>query len=35
MDNLGVLYISAGRIGEASKLYKEMHEKYGNYLEGK
>ncbi|XP_054722194.1 protein O-mannosyl-transferase TMTC1-like isoform X2 [Uloborus diversus] len=35
MDNLGVLYISAGRIGEANKLYKELHEKYSNYIEGK
>lgn len=35
MDNLGVLYISAGRISEANKLYRELHEKYGKYVEGK
>ncbi|CAL1276414.1 unnamed protein product [Larinioides sclopetarius] len=35
MDNLGVLYISAGRIAEANKLYKELHEKYTDYVEGR
>lgn len=35
MDNLGVLYISAGRISEANKLYRDLYEKYGNYVEGK
>ncbi|GFY54200.1 protein O-mannosyl-transferase TMTC1 [Trichonephila inaurata madagascariensis] len=35
MDNLGVLYISAGRIAEASKLYKELHEMYSHYVEGR
>lgn len=35
MDNLGVLYISAGRIAEAKKIYNEMQEKYTDYLEGK
>ncbi|GFU38430.1 transmembrane and TPR repeat-containing protein 1 [Trichonephila clavipes] len=35
MDNLGVLYISAGRIAEASKLYKDLHEMYSDYVEGR
>ncbi|XP_055930176.1 protein O-mannosyl-transferase TMTC1-like [Argiope bruennichi] len=35
MDNLGVLYISAGRIAEANKLYKDLYEKYTDYVEGR
>ncbi|KAG8194872.1 hypothetical protein JTE90_029163 [Oedothorax gibbosus] len=35
MDNLGVLYISAGRIADANKLYKELYQKFSGYVEGK
>ncbi|GIX67398.1 transmembrane and TPR repeat-containing protein 1 [Caerostris extrusa] len=35
MDNLGVLYISAGRFADASKLYKELYEKHSDYVEGR
>lgn len=35
MDNLGMLYLSTGRIKEANFIYQKLHQKYPNYIDGK